>query len=461
MRYAIYLRQSKEREHSVSVEFQEDDCRTAVARLGGIVAGVWVDKLSGSNRASVQRPQYRAMLAAADAWDVLMVWRLDRAGRHELEFHRMLADLEERGKTFATATEDVSDPLGRSIRIAVAADAARKIGEAAQRGRRKRASQGYWPQHTPFGTRSVGGVLERDEATWWIVEETFRRMAAGEARNVVDRWLVGVTRGTGKAARIIQNPAYVGRVNWLGQDYPAQWGPLIDPALAERARAAFARRGRPQSQHRKDHVWLDGLTVCGGCGSRLSVRTTTQEKRMGRRIYFYLACTHYNGRGKQTGCGAFASYRVTLAQAATLDQLQAMVDPDDADTVRRAIEEVNQRRMIDGAGDRGPKLRERDELTARLKRAEDAYLSGALSPDRARAVRLECEQRIAELDVELSASVTVPLIDTDAAVRLLTSTDWLRLAETDAPAFHDALASLGCRITYPSDGGVRVSLFSG
>ena len=68
-RAAIYLRQSLERDGSVSRAFQEADCRQYAERRGWAVAGVWTDVLSGKHP---QRPQYREMLAAAGLWDVLL-----------------------------------------------------------------------------------------------------------------------------------------------------------------------------------------------------------------------------------------------------------------------------------------------------------------------------------------------------------------------------------------------------
>lgn len=451
MRYAIYLRQSIAREGSVSIEMQEQACREAVARLDGVVAGVWWDQQSGSNSRSPDRPAYRAMLAAADAWDTLMVYRLDRAGRHELEFHRLLDDLDQRGKGFATATEDVSDPLARSIKIAIAADAARKSGRMSSDAKTKLAKDGFCPGRHPFGTiRQPDGVLVPDPATFPLVHEVLTRLASGEPYRSVARWMHAVAGAPAVVQTILTNPVYEGRIYWNGQTYPARWGPLVDLDLLARARAG-RRLGRPRSAHRRDHVWIDQVGRCAVCGAGIRVAATYRMDKAGRGIRYRAHCKRSNRTDLGGGCNVWWARELRPLQACALDQIRELVVGLDLAELRAAVAEINATRLA-GSDNRPALERRRVELAARLRRAEEGYLSGALSPERAKELRLSIEGAIAEVDVQLATATTPALLDADRLVARFADPSWLGWAETAAERFGSVLKELGITVLIPGTG---------
>lgn len=91
-----------------SPQLQLDDLNAAG------VDRVFVDTASG---ATASRPQFDRALDYARAGDVLVVWRLDRAGRSLRHLIELVAGLEERGIGFRSLTESIDTiaPGGPSV----------------------------------------------------------------------------------------------------------------------------------------------------------------------------------------------------------------------------------------------------------------------------------------------------------------------------------------------------------
>jgi DNA invertase Pin-like site-specific DNA recombinase len=86
--------------------------REALAHAG--VLTVYTDTASG---ASVDRPGLDAALAACQAGDTLVAWRLDRLGRSVAHLAELVRDLTARGVTVRTLVDgvDTSSPTGRML----------------------------------------------------------------------------------------------------------------------------------------------------------------------------------------------------------------------------------------------------------------------------------------------------------------------------------------------------------
>jgi len=83
-------------------------------------AAVYEDRVSGAEFA---RKGLDQALAALDAGDVLVVWKLDRLGRSMLDTVRIVLDLDKRGVGFLSLTEhfDTKSAMGRGVLALLAA----------------------------------------------------------------------------------------------------------------------------------------------------------------------------------------------------------------------------------------------------------------------------------------------------------------------------------------------------
>lgn len=97
----------------VSTAHQSVDMQVIALKDAG-AEHVWTEQMSGGRD---DRPALAALLAAAGAGDVLMVWRLDRLGRSLSHLLSVAADLEARGIELRSLTEaiDTTTAGGRLI----------------------------------------------------------------------------------------------------------------------------------------------------------------------------------------------------------------------------------------------------------------------------------------------------------------------------------------------------------
>ena len=87
----------------VSTDEQNPDLQLAALKRAGC-RRIFTDKATGAH---VRRPQLTRCLAALQAGDVLVVWKLDRLGRSLHDLIGLLDDLKARGVAFRSLTEAI------------------------------------------------------------------------------------------------------------------------------------------------------------------------------------------------------------------------------------------------------------------------------------------------------------------------------------------------------------------
>lgn len=110
---AIYVRQSIDKEGSLSIEGQIDLCR----KYAGEDALVFQDRgFSGKN---IKRPAFTELMQSVEAGTInkIFVYRLDRFSRNIADFSRLWEILDKHNVSFVSVTEnfDTSSPIGRAM----------------------------------------------------------------------------------------------------------------------------------------------------------------------------------------------------------------------------------------------------------------------------------------------------------------------------------------------------------
>jgi len=170
----------------VSTDDQNPALQLAALKRAGCKR-IFTDKASGAH---VKRPQLTKCLAALQAGDVLVVWKLDRLGRSLRDLIALLDDLKARDIAFRSLTEaiDTTTPTGRAMwqMVGILAELERsliqertKVGRAAAQARgvkmgrkpllstqqvahaRKLLEQGERPAHVAQLLNASGRTLER------------------------------------------------------------------------------------------------------------------------------------------------------------------------------------------------------------------------------------------------------------------------------------------------------------
>lgn len=157
---AIYLRQSKEKKDSVSIEAQLEKCKI-ICQLNGWEFIPYDDK--GKSGKDLNRPAFKQMMKDIESGKVkhILCYRLDRISRSMADFSNLIVTLEQYGVDFISATEnfDTSNPLGRAmvnIIMTFAQLERETITERVTDNYYFRGNLGYWPGGTaPYGYRLI------------------------------------------------------------------------------------------------------------------------------------------------------------------------------------------------------------------------------------------------------------------------------------------------------------------
>ena len=242
---AIYLRQSKEKKDSVSIEAQLDKCKI-ICQLNGWDYISYDDK--GKSGKDLNRPALKQMMKDIESGKVkhIICYRLDRISRSMADFSNLIVTLEEYGVDFISATEnfDTSNPLGRAmvnIIMTFAQLERETITERVTDNYYYRGNLGYWPGGTaPYGYRLIKvtgsdgkqhSALEIDpeQAQWLRYMYEAYLEPGGSIRKILDH-LNGLNVKTNRnalwtsrvVADILQKPVYTSNTAALYEYYKMQ-----------------------------------------------------------------------------------------------------------------------------------------------------------------------------------------------------------------------------------------------
>ena len=306
---AIYVRQSKESETSVSPETQETACRKLPA-LAGCDVKVYTDLgISGGKRS---RKGFDAMLEQIREGRVAVVAaynqsRLARSVTIWAEFQELMYEHPQIQVVFTHGTFDRT-PLGKFAGVNVAA-ADQLLREMAGVTRREAAATkiraGRPVGQRPYGYRWTAGFqnLEPDPAEAPVLQRIFNDFASGlTARQIADAFTVeGIPASGARQTRagqpiqprwmpdtvagLLRNVAYIGktydtsRVRRTRSDsssanlIKATWSPLVDDATFQRVQDRLNARmaSMPRGGRRREFTFR-GLLFCSECGRRFQAQ---------------------------------------------------------------------------------------------------------------------------------------------------------------------------------------------
>ncbi|MGV8967188.1 MAG: recombinase family protein [Cellulomonas sp.] len=308
MRCVVYARLSVSNEQSVSISRQIESCQKyAEARGWEVVAEPFVDDgVSATQNKPGERKGWKALVASAERYDRVIIWKLDRLARRVLDFHLANQSLEERGAALVAVENsiDMGTADGRMI-AGVLATFAQYETEAISA--RVKAARTYLIKAgrsvgggVPYGWRNVpnpdgpGMVIAKDPERIGYVEEMVARTLAGRSIYSTARWLseasvptpagAGAAWGHSTVERLLRHPLVAGMVPFNpGSDGKRRGDgvlrredglPVVRDALAvmpvARWRAMVAALDAPQDGKNtpraltsKSSGMLSGLVLCG------------------------------------------------------------------------------------------------------------------------------------------------------------------------------------------------------
>ena len=263
-RVAIYSRVSTEDQarQGFSLAAQKKRLRAFCSSQRWTIAAEYVD--DGYSGRDVKRPAYQRMLSERDAWDAILVLKMDRIHRNSRNFMAMMDDLGRWGKDFVSSTEslDTATATGRFVADMlqrIAQLESEQIGERVYMGMKQAAEEGkFLGMSDPYGYRhdpergNLVVVPEEAEVVREIFQMFFedRRSLRAIAENLNAR---GVPTKRGKRwsrrqlHRVIHSPLYSGSRHWEGILTPAAHEAIVDTAARGLRRRRRRRSSRPRA----------------------------------------------------------------------------------------------------------------------------------------------------------------------------------------------------------------------
>ena len=301
----IYARYSSDRQTEQSIEGQVRVCNDFAERNGIVIVHSYIDRATtGTND---NREQFQQMMKDSDkrAWDIVLVYKLDRFSRNKYEMAMHRKRLKDNGIKILSAMENIPEtPEGillESLLEGMNQYYSEELSQKTRRGQRETRLKGlHCAGKLNYGyyTEKKKVMINEEEAA--VVREIFTRFAAGERgidieRDFAERGIL--YRGKHFTAAnmyvILHVEKYTGKYVLHGEEYYDIYPQIITPELYEIARKRIdANR---YGKHVPDVTYLlRGKAFCGQCGARLTSYTGTSKTG---RVFRYYKC--YNAIGKR------------------------------------------------------------------------------------------------------------------------------------------------------------------
>lgn len=197
LRAAIYTRVSTDEQakEGFSLASQKDRLRLYARAQGWKVQIEAVD--DGYTGRNVNRPGYQRLLERREAWDVLLVVKMDRIHRNSRNFLDMMDLFEKEGKLFASITEslDTGTAIGRFVLGIIAGIAQLESGQTGERVQvaieQKLKDTNKIHGAPTFGYRRIKGRLvkhpQEAQVIQWMCQQTLAGVMQSHIATVLNK----------------------------------------------------------------------------------------------------------------------------------------------------------------------------------------------------------------------------------------------------------------------------------
>lgn len=298
MRVVIYIRVSTEEQalHGYSIAAQEERLIAYCKSQDWEVVKIYKDE--GASAKDLERPQLQKLLydMRSKAFDIVLVYRLDRLTRSVLDLYKLLEEFEQYDVKFKSATEiyDTTTATGRLFITLVAALAQwerENLAERVKMGMLKKATLGEWSGGTsPFGYEYRDGKFNMIPEEIQIVRKMFS-MARTMGMDSIAKRLNKLGYRTRKGAEfagftvqyIVKNPFYIGKMRFNNERFMVRMplsaqqlfdSELIEPAIDEKEfwELQVILDGRKDKKGRgmTGGYYFTSILKCGKCGGPMT-----------------------------------------------------------------------------------------------------------------------------------------------------------------------------------------------
>ncbi len=289
-------------------------CNEYAERNGLNIVDTYIDRaMTGTN---YNRPAFQQMLADCTktvAWDIILVYAIDRFGRNSIEIAVNKQKLKKNGKTLISATQRTSENIDgtknldgillENVYIGLAEYYSAELSQKVRRGMAESRRKGQFTGgHVLYGYKIVNKKIEIDEDRATVVRFIFDQFMSGVyVKDTIDELTSRGILNHGKpfavntVYKMLRSEKYIGIYRHDGEVFTNIYPQIVPSNLFNSVQ--YKIKENAYSRRSPDTVYLlKDKIKCGYCGSSICAETGTAKNGKVKRYYKCL------GRKKGKGC---------------------------------------------------------------------------------------------------------------------------------------------------------------
>lgn len=353
----IYARYSCYGQTEQSIEGQVRECREYARQNNIVIVDSYIDRaMTGTND---NRTDFQRMMkdSAKKAWEMILVYKLDRFSRNKYEMAIHRKTLRDNGVKLVSVKENIPDtPEGiilESLLEGMAEYYSVELAQKVMRGQRETRIKGnYAGGGVPYGYKveKINGerkfVVKEDEAA--IVRRIFEEYASGKiGRDIIDGLTAdGILARDGKPFGrqalygMLQNERYTGVYRHKTDGAFYNTFPRIVPQPLFETVRKICEENKLGKHSTENPYLLRGKIHCGYCGA--TIRGDSGTSTNGEVVHYYSCANRKRVKNK---CKKRTIRKEDLEKLVIDITIRALDEPENVNLLVDKIFEINEERL--------------------------------------------------------------------------------------------------------------------
>lgn len=315
MKAVIYARYSSDNQREESIDGQLRECKAFAERNDIQIIGTYIDRALSAK--TDNRPEFQRMVkeSAGRAFEMVLVWKLDRFARNRYDSAHYKAVLRKNGVRVVSATEAISEGaegiLLEAMLEGMAEYYSAELSEKVSRGMTENALKCKYNG----GVLPIGYIIDEnqlyqlDPLSASAVREAFQHYAEGATMKQIADELnmkgVRTTRGgritLNSVTTMLHNRKYIGEYRYKDIVQPGGIPAIITEELFDRVQERMAANKKAPARHKaEDEYLLTTKLFCGKCKCYMVGESGTGRSGLVHRYYKCASVKNHKGCDKKS-----------------------------------------------------------------------------------------------------------------------------------------------------------------